>query len=85
MTDCKVKMDNHWKFLKEFISIIVYDSPNIVMSDEQVDAFEEEMKSIEYGFKLSWPHAWKHGESSYEDKMRLKYESTERTKGDKFG
>lgn len=61
MSECEKKMDEHWNFLKEFITLIVYESPNIEMTEKQVDAFGQELDNIQYGFKMAWKHAWKHG------------------------
>lgn len=61
MTENKKKMNEHWAFLEAFLHEA--DIQGAVM-----ELNETVIRHIEYGFKLAWPHAWKHGESAFWDK-----------------
>ena len=70
MSEMKKKQKEHWDFLQEFLETVIFESPNIEMTDEQIKAFREELRNIRYGYDLCWPHAWKHGWSEYYKMMR---------------
>lgn len=75
MSDCEEKMKEHWEFLERFLKDVVYESNHVTFTDKQFEAFEKELNSIEYGFKLAWPHAWKHGAQDLYKKLSLKNEN----------
>lgn len=53
------KMNEHWNFLETFIQDLI---ENDVLEGSQETGFPiKAMGLIEYGFRLAWPHAWKHG------------------------
>ena len=69
MSEMEKKMNEHWNFLEEFIDEL---SPLINWVDLDDEGFEKALDKmdnimiwIKYGYKLAWPHAWKHGVQEY--------------------
>lgn len=61
------KMEEHWAFLVQFIVDLM--SLDVIEGSQETPYPQMRMDLIEYGFKLAWPHAWKHGESTFWDKF----------------
>jgi len=59
---CEPKMIDHWDFLRGFINELI--EMGIIEYADDPNMAHIYLEMIEYGFKLAWPHAWKHGEQN---------------------
>lgn len=66
--DSTKMMNDHWAFL----SSVMYEVCSIDAGSHPAEfqEFEKKVDNIEYGFKMAWPHAWKHGQEWKADEER---------------
>lgn len=68
MSECDEKMNKHWEFLVDFAFEMFPLDTNKYPAEWS--EYLEKLQNMELGFKMAWPHAWKHGVKEFWDQYK---------------